>query len=56
MNSYEEKKMGLGQSTDLKSYQNKRIEAEKSWVLSEVQIWTLMKKEEKRWGWAEVQI
>ena len=35
-----EKMMGFGQSTDLKSYENKRIEAEKSWVMSEVQIWT----------------
>ena len=48
--------MGLSRSTDLKSYKNERIEAEKSWVSSEVQIWTSMKKKEKRWGWAEVQI
>ena len=48
--------MGLCQSTDLKSYEDKRIEAEKSWVFNELQIWTLMKKEEKRWGLAEVQI
>ena len=42
LDSYEEerKKMGLGPNTDLKSYENKRIKAEKSWVLSEVQIWT----------------
>ena len=32
--------MGLGRSTDLKSYENKRIEAENSWVSNEVQIWT----------------
>ena len=50
LDSYEEgkKKIGLGRSTDLKSYENKVIEVEKSWVLSQVQIWTLMKKEEKR--------
>ena len=55
---YEEgrKKMGFSQSTDLKFYESKGIEAEKSWVLSEVQIWIFMKKEEKRWGLAEVQI
>ena len=55
---YEEgrKKMGLGRSTDLKLYKNKGMEAEKSWVLSGVQIWILMKKEEKRWGLADVQI
>ena len=58
MDSYKErrKKMGFGRNTDLKSYENIRMEAEKSWVSSEVQIWTLwtllfpsfMKKEEKR--------
>ena len=44
------KKIGFGRSTDLKLYE------EKSWVLSEVQIWILMKMEEKRWDLAEVQI
>ena len=48
--SYEEgrKKMGLGRSTDLKLYKNKGIEPEKTWISSEVQFWTLMKREEKR--------
>ena len=32
--------MELGRSTDFKLYENKGIEAEKSWVLNEVQIWT----------------
>ena len=40
----------------LESYESKRIETEKSWVLSEVQIWTLMKKGKKRWGFFEIQI
>ena len=58
LDSYEEgrKKIGFGRSTDLKLYENEGIEAEKSWVLSELQIWIFMKKEEKRWGLAEVQI
>ena len=47
--------MGLGRSTDLKSYENKRIEAEKPWVSREVQIWTY-KEERKKWGLAEIQI
>ena len=47
--------MWFGRSTDLKLYENKGIKAEKSWVSSEVQMWTFMKKEEKRWGWAKVQ-
>ena len=42
------KNVGFGRSTVLKLYENKRIEAEKSWDSSEVQIWTLMKKEDKR--------
>ena len=45
----EEKKMVFGRSTDLKSYENKRIEAEKSGVSSEVQIWTY-KEGKKRMG------
>ena len=32
--------MGLGGSTELKLYENKGIETKKSWVSSEVQIWT----------------
>ena len=38
LDSYEEdrKKMGLGRSTDLKLYENKGIEATKSWVSSVV--------------------
>ena len=52
----ERKKMGLGRRTDLKSYENKGIEAERLWVSSKVQIWTSMKKKEKRWGWAILQI
>ena len=53
MDFYEEgrKKMGFGPSTDLKSYECKMKEAEKSWVLSKVQIWTLMKKGKKYGVW-----
>ena len=43
----EEKKMVFGRSTDLKSYENKRLEAEKSWVSSEVQIWTYEERRKK---------
>ena len=32
--------MGFSRSKDLKLYENKGTEAEKSWVLSKVQIWT----------------
>ena len=32
--------MRLGRSTDLKSHENERKDAENSWVSSEVQIWT----------------
>ena len=38
------KKMGFGRITDLKSYENKVIVAEKSWVLSVAQIWIYMRK------------
>ena len=48
--------MSFEQTTDLKSYENEKIKAEISWILSQVQIWTLMKKKEKRWGSAEIQI
>ena len=43
--------MGLSRSTDLKSYKNERIEAEKSWVSSEVQIWTY-KEGRKKMGFS----
>ena len=33
-----------------KLYENKGIEAEKSWVSSEVQIWNLMKRRKKKIG------
>ena len=45
--------MGFSGNTDLKLYENKGIGAEKSWVQERN---TDMKKEEKRWGLAKVQI
>ena len=45
--------MGFGPSTDLKSYESKMNEAEQSWVLSEVKVWTLMKKVNKNGIWSK---
>ena len=52
MDSHEEgrKKMGFGQSTDLKLYESKRIEAEKWWVLSETTDLDSFKEGRKKMG------
>ena len=42
------KKMGFGQSKDLKLYDNTKKREKKSWVSRKVKIWIVMKKEEKR--------